>query len=72
MLYFDWTYIYIVLPCLLLSMLASAHVNNTFRRYAKQISSRHITGSEAAMRVLRANGVSNVRGDRVSGNLTDH
>ena len=72
MLYFDWTYIYIVLPCLLLAMLASAHVNNTFRRYSKQISHRHITGSEAALRVLRANGVMNVRVERVSGNLTDH
>ena len=72
MLYFDWTYIYIVLPCLLLSMLTSAHVNNTFRRYSKQISYRKITGSEAAQRVLRANGVSNVRVERVSGNLTDH
>ena len=72
MLYFDWTYLYIVLPCLLLSLWASAHVNNTFRRYSKQISRRGITGSEAAMRVLRANGVANVRVERVAGNLTDH
>ena len=69
---FDWTYLYIVLPCFLLAMLASARVNSTFRRYSKQISARHITGHDAAMRVLRANGVSNVRIERVSGNLTDH
>lgn len=69
---FDWTYLYIVLPCLILAMVASARVNSTFRRYAKQISSRHITGKDAAMRVLQANGVTNVQVQRVSGNLTDH
>ena len=69
---FDWTYIYIVLPCFILAMIASARVNSTFRKYSKQISMRHITGSEAAMRVLRANGISNVRIERISGNLTDH
>lgn len=69
---FDLTYIYIVLPCLILSMLASAGVNSTFKRYSKQMSSRRITGSEAAMRVLHANGVHNVRIEHVGGNLTDH
>lgn len=69
---FDWTYLYIVLPCLLLAMLASAKVNSTFKRYSKQISMRRITGKDAAMRVLQANGVTDVRVERVSGNLTDH
>jgi len=69
---FDMTYIVIVLPCLILAMLASSSVNSTFRKYSTQLSARHITGKEAALRVLRANGISNVRIDRVSGNLTDH
>lgn len=69
---FDMTYLYIVLPCLLLATLASAKVNSTFTKYSKQISMRHITGRDAAERVLRANGVSNVRIERASGNLTDH
>lgn len=69
---FDLTYLYIVLPCLLLAMLASAKVNSTFKKYSKQISSKHITGKEAAERVLQANGVTKVRVERISGNLTDH
>ena len=69
---FDWTYIVLVLPCILLSLWASSNVNSTFKRYAKQFSSRRITGAEAARRVLAANGVHGVRIDRVSGNLTDH
>lgn len=69
---FDWTYLTIVLPCLLLSLWASARVNSTFKRYAKQISQRHVTGAEAAQRVLSSNGVRNVKIERISGNLTDH
>ena len=68
----DWTYLVIVLPCILLAAIASARVNSTFRRYSQQISSRHITGAEAARRVLAANGVYGVKIQQVSGNLTDH
>lgn len=69
---FDWTYIYLVLPCLVLSLWASAHVNSTFRRYSKQHSLRGLTGAEAASRVLAANGVRGVRIEHISGNLNDH
>lgn len=69
---FDWTYLIIVLPCIVVSMLASASVNSTFKRYSKQLSIRHITGAQAAQRVLLSNGVSGVRIERISGNLTDH
>ncbi len=69
---FDWTYLVIILPCLILSLWASARVNSTFKRYSKQLSSRRITGADAAERVLRHNGVAGVRIERVSGNLTDH
>ena len=69
---FDWTYIVLVLPCVLLSLWASSNVNSTFNKYSKQLSVRRITGAEAARRVLAANGVYGVRIDRVSGNLTDH
>ncbi|MEE1037378.1 MAG: zinc metallopeptidase [Oscillospiraceae bacterium] len=69
---FDWTYLVLVLPCVLLSLWASSNVNSTFKKYAKQLSSRRITGADAAQRVLSANGVRGVRIERVSGNLTDH
>ena len=69
---FDWTYIVLVLPCILLSLWASSNVNSTFKRYSRQYSSRRLTGAEAAQRVLMANGVRGVRIERVSGNLTDH
>ena len=69
---FDWTYLVIVLPCLILSMWASSSVKSTFNKYSKVNSIRRLTGAEAAQRVLSANGVRGVRIERVSGNLTDH
>ena len=69
---FDWTYLALVLPCILLSLWASSSVKSTFKRYSTQYSSRQITGADAAARVLRNNGVQNVRIERISGNLTDH
>lgn len=69
---FDWTYLVLVLPCMILALIASANVNSTFKKYSQQFSSRGITGAEAARRVLNANGVRDVRIERVAGNLTDH
>ena len=69
---FDWTYLVIILPCMILSLWASSNVNSTFKRYSNQHSRRGITGADAAQRVLRNHGVHNVRIEHISGNLTDH
>ena len=61
-----------VLPCIILSLWASANVRSTFNKYAQKHASRRITGAEAAQRVLQANGITNVRIEHVSGQLTDH
>lgn len=70
--YFDITYLYFVLPALLLSLWASSSVKRTFARYQNQHSSRGITGREAAERILRANGLSHVRIEQIAGQLSDH
>lgn len=69
---FDWTYIVLVLPCLILSLWASSSVKSTFRRYSTQYSARRITGADAAQRVLSSHGIQNVRIERTAGSLTDH
>lgn len=68
----DMTYVILVLPCVIFAMIASFRVNSTFNKYSTQMSSRRITGAQAAERVLLSNGVRGVRIERVSGNLTDH
>ncbi len=70
--YFDWTYVVLVLPCVLLSLWASSSVNSTFQKYSTQFSARGLTAQEAAQRVLTLNGVTGVRIERISGQLTDH
>ena len=62
----------ILIPCLLLAQWASSNVNSTFDRFSKQRSTRGLTGAQAALRVLQANGVTGVRIERVAGKLTDH
>lgn len=69
---FDWTYLVLVLPCMIFALIASANVKSTFNKYSEQYSQRRLTGAEAARRVLQHNGVSGVRIERVAGNLTDH
>lgn len=68
----NYYYIILVLPMIILSMIASARVNSSFKRYSKVMSSRRITGAQAAFEVLRYYGITNVQIERVSGNLTDH
>ncbi len=61
-----------VIIAALWSMWASARVNSTFKKYSSIKSARGLTGADCARAVLRAGGVSDVRVERVSGNLTDH
>lgn len=70
--YFDWSYLVLVVPALLFSLWASARVNSTFKKYSAIRNARGMTGAEAARAVLNANGVTDVRIEYVSGNLTDH
>ena len=70
--YYNSTGLLPVLICALFALWASHNVNSTFKKYAKQFSSRGITGAQAAQRVLSANGVYGVKIVKVAGNLTDH
>lgn len=68
----NYYYVILVLPMVIFSMIASARVNSSFKKYSKVMSSRRITGAQAAFEVLRHYGITNVQIERVSGNLTDH
>ncbi len=68
---YDPTYILVIIA-FLLSMFASFGVKATFSKYDKVSNSRGLTGADVARQILDANGLNNVRLERVSGNLTDH
>lgn len=70
--YIDWYYIALVLPAVLLSMVASAFVNSTFKKYSKIKNISGVTGAEAARMVLASKGIYNVSIRPITGDLTDH
>ncbi len=72
MFYIDWFYIILVLPFIVLSLVASARVNSSFKKYSEVFSKRGLTAHDAARRVLENNGVTDVKIERVQGHLTDH
>ena len=69
--FYDPTYILVIIG-IIITMIASANVNATFRKYDKISSRRGLTGAAAARKILDANGLYNIRIERVSGKLSDH
>ena len=68
---FDPGYL-LVLITAILSVVASARVSSTFKKFSQKATSRGITGEQAARKILDENGLYDVKVERVSGNLTDH
>lgn len=68
----NYSYILFVLPFVILSLIASARVKSYFKKYSAVFSRRGLTGSQAAFEILRYYGITDVKIERVSGNLTDH
>lgn len=68
----NYYYLILVVPVLIISLIASARVNSSFKKYSSVLSSCNLTGAQAAFEVLRHYGITNVQIERVNGNLTDH
>ena len=68
---FDPTYFPLIIG-MLISLAASAKLKNTFSVYKKVRSASGYTGAEAAQRILRAAGITDVEIVPISGSLTDH
>ena len=68
----QYYYVILVVPVLILSLIASAKVNANFKKYSKVLSKNNLTGAQAAFEILRYYGITNVKIERVNGNLTDH
>lgn len=57
---------------MILSLAASAKLKSTFAVYKKVRNHSGITGAEAAQRILRAAGITDVQVVPIRGSLTDH
>lgn len=72
MYYYDYYFLILVVPAMLIALWAQIKVKTTFRSQSKIQSSRGLTGAQAAYNVLSYYGITNVRIERVAGDLTDH
>jgi len=70
--YFDMSYLILVLPAVLLAMWAQSRVSSAFRKYSGLTSEKGYTGAEVAQALLASQGVTDVKIERTAGNLTDH
>lgn len=62
----------LVIIAAILSLVASAKVNSTFKKYSQKHTARNITAERAARSILDSNGLYDVKIEPISGNLTDH
>ena len=70
--FFDWTYLVIVFPFVILAMWAQASVKSTYAKYSRVLSRKGMTAETAVRRILDANGLQHITITRVRGDLTDH
>jgi Zn-dependent membrane protease YugP len=70
--FFDYYYLVLVVPTLILSLWAQIMVKSTFAKYSKIQCSRRITGQDSAALLLKVNNIRDVRIEATGGSLTDH
>ena len=61
-----------LVACMIFSLVASLKVKGAFAKYDKKACRSGMTGSEVASRLMRANGVYDIRIGKTGGELTDH
>ena len=69
---YNFSYLYILLPAILLSLYAQYAVKSTYSKMSKVYSKTGYSGAQAALAVLRHYGITDVRVEQCSGKLSDH
>ena len=70
--YFDYYYLILIIPALLISLWAQFKVKSTFSKYSRVFATRGYTAAQIARYILDSNGLTGVRVERVAGDLSDH
>jgi Zn-dependent membrane protease YugP len=69
---FDVYYLILIVPTLILSIYAQFLVKSTFSKYSRVMSSRNISGRDAAAYLMKQNRIGDVAIEPIRGSLTDH
>ncbi len=67
-----WVFLLLLLGCAIFAGSASLKVQRAYRTYGAISNSSNMTGYDTAVRLLRANGVTDITVGRVKGMLSDH
>jgi len=62
----------LIIPALIFTMVAQNMVQSAYRKYSQVRNMRGMTGAEAAMHILRRNGLNDVQVEMTHGTLSDH
>ncbi len=73
MFWYDYYYIILVVPALILSLIAQANVKSVYKKMSAVNNRKRLSGAQAAYNVLSFAGLGNtVKIECIRGNLTDH
>ncbi len=72
MFYFNPYYMIFMAPAFILMLVVQWYVNSAYKKWSKVAARSHMSGSEAAERLIRTGGLSDVRIEPIQGNLTDN
>ena len=70
--FFYSQYDFLLIPVLIITIWAQYAVTSRYKKYSQVTNARRMTGYEAAKRILDQNGLTAIRIEHVSGQLTDH
>ena len=72
MFWYDYYYLILVVPALIIAGIAQINVKKTYSNMAKVANKKRLTGAQAAALVLSHYGINNVRVELGQGKLSDH
>ena len=72
MIWYDYYYLILVVPALIIAGIAQINVKRTYNNMAKIANRKRLTGAQAAAVVLSHYGINNVRIELGHGKLSDH
>ncbi|MDE6722850.1 MAG: zinc metallopeptidase [Eubacterium sp.] len=63
---------FIMIPVIIFALICQMKVKSSFNKYSQIRNTKGLSGAEAAYKLLRLNGITDVRIKKISGDLTDH
>lgn len=70
--FYDYYYIILVIPAIIISMYAQFKVQSTYKKYSEVMSKKGLTAHDVTRKILDLSGLTNVKIEHIAGKLSDH